>query len=159
MIENLKFEIFTILSHRSNGMMVLFKWNQIFKRNYTKIWFDFSKWQANYIRWGVLETTLCDKVCQWLAAWCVVFSGYSGSLVSSTNRAEILLKVSLSAVTLTSPLLDCCIIQMIITKIYSFRSLVKKIKQRKVKKLWCIASFTLIKIFILSKLRLAEPWG
>ena len=50
------------------------------------------------LRWGVLDTTLCDKVCQWLAAgqW---FS--PGTPVSSTNKtdrhdiAEILLKVVL----------------------------------------------------------------
>ena len=53
---------------------------------------------------GVLVTTLCDKVCQWLATgwW---FS--SGTPVSSTNKtdrhdiAEILLKVALSTITLT----------------------------------------------------------
>ena len=51
---------------------------------------------------GVLDTTLCDKVCQWLAAglW---FSPYS--LVSSTNKTdchditEILLKVALNTIT------------------------------------------------------------
>ena len=56
------------------------------------------------LRQGVLNTTLCDKVCQWLAAgrW---FS--LGTLVSSTNKtdrhdiAEILLKVGLNTITLT----------------------------------------------------------
>ena len=56
------------------------------------------------LRWGVLNTTLCDKVCQWLAAgrW---FS--SGTPVSSTNKTdrhditEILLKVVLNTITLT----------------------------------------------------------
>ena len=51
--------------------------------------------------WGVLDTTLCDKVCQWLAAdlWF--------SLVSSTNKAErhykteILLNVTFNTITLT----------------------------------------------------------
>jgi hypothetical protein len=40
-------------------------------------------------------TTLCDKVCQWLATglW---FS--SGTLVSSTNKTEILLKVALNTI-------------------------------------------------------------
>ena len=34
---------------------------------------------------GVLDTTLCDKVCQWLAAdqWC-----YHETPVSSTNKTE-----------------------------------------------------------------------
>ena len=50
---------------------------------------------------GVLDTTLCDKVCQWLATdlW---FS--SGTLVSSTNKTdrhditEILLKVAINTI-------------------------------------------------------------
>ena len=54
-------------------------------------------------RRGVLDTTICDKVCQWLAAgwW---FS--LGTPVSSTNKtdhhdiAEILLKVVLNTITL-----------------------------------------------------------
>ena len=55
---------------------------------------------------GVLDTTLCDKVCQWLATglW---FS--PGTLVSSTNKTdrhditEILLKVDLSTINQTKP--------------------------------------------------------
>ena len=51
--------------------------------------------------WGVLNTTFCDKVCQWLATgrW---FS--PGTLISSTNKTdchditEILLKVVLSII-------------------------------------------------------------
>jgi hypothetical protein len=56
------------------------------------------------LRRGVLDTALCDKVCQWLAAgqW---FS--PGSLVSFTNKTdhhditEILLKVEFNTITLT----------------------------------------------------------
>jgi mRNA-degrading endonuclease HigB of HigAB toxin-antitoxin module len=54
--------------------------------------------------WGVLDTTLCDKICKWLAA-CLWFS--PSSLVSSTNktdrhnRAEILLTVAFNTITLT----------------------------------------------------------
>ena len=60
-------------------------------------------WVRIRLRWGVLDTTLCDKVCQWLAA------GQWFSLdipVSSTNNtdrhdiAEILLKVALNTITL-----------------------------------------------------------
>ena len=59
-------------------------------------------WVRIPLRWGVLDTTLCDKVCQWLAIgrW---FS--SGTPVSSTNKidrhdiAEILLKVALNTTT------------------------------------------------------------
>ena len=54
---------------------------------------------------GVLDITLCDKVCQWLAAggW---FS--PGTPVSATNKTdrhditELLLKVALNTITITS---------------------------------------------------------
>ena len=53
---------------------------------------------------GALDTTLCDKVCQWLAAGRWFSPGIS---LSSTNKtdchdiAEILLKVALNTITLT----------------------------------------------------------
>jgi len=54
---------------------------------------------------GVLDTTLCDKVCQWLAT-CRWFS--TGTPVSSTKKpdrhnvtAEILLKVALNTILIT----------------------------------------------------------
>ena len=56
------------------------------------------------LRRGVLDTTLCDKVCQWFAAG-RRFS--PGALVSSTNKTDchditdILLKVALNTITLT----------------------------------------------------------
>jgi hypothetical protein len=61
-------------------------------------------WVQVSLRRGVLDTTLCDKVCQWLVAgrW---FS--TGTQVSSTNKTdrhditEILLKVALNTVALT----------------------------------------------------------
>jgi hypothetical protein len=46
---------------------------------------------------GLLDTTLCDKVCQWLAAGRWISPGTPGS---STNKTEILL-VALNANTLT----------------------------------------------------------
>ena len=61
--------------------------------------------EVEYRSWrDVLDTTLCDQVCQWLAEgrW---FS--SGILVSSTNKTDyhditkILLKVALNATTIT----------------------------------------------------------
>ena len=63
-------------------------------------------WVRIALRWGVIDTTLCDKVCQWLAAgwW---FS--LGTPVSSTNKTEchditeILLKVALNTITLSLP--------------------------------------------------------
>ena len=61
-------------------------------------------WVRTLLMRGVLYTTLCDKVCQWLAAgqW---FS--LGTRLSSTNKtdcqdiSEILLKVALNTITLT----------------------------------------------------------
>ena len=58
------------------------------------------------LRRGVLDTTLCDKVCQWIATgqW---FS--LGTPVSSTNKTdchetEILLKVILNTINQTKPI-------------------------------------------------------
>jgi hypothetical protein len=54
------------------------------------------------LRWGVLDTTFCDKFCQWLA------TGWWFSPVSSTNKTdrhdifEILLKVTLNIIKQTS---------------------------------------------------------
>ena len=82
--------------------------------------------------WGVLDKTLCDKVCQWLTTgqW---FS--PGFLLSSTNKTdchditEILLKVALNTINqptcilekwllvrelLTSTLKTFCIVNMVI---------------------------------------------
>ena len=64
------------------------------------------------LRWGILDTTLCDKVCQWLVTgrW---FS--PGTPVSSANKTdchyitEILLKVALDTITLTLTPLDIII--------------------------------------------------
>ena len=61
-------------------------------------------WIRISLRGGVLNTTLCHKVCQLIAAG-QLFS--SGTTVSSTNKtnhhniAEILLKVTLNTITLT----------------------------------------------------------
>jgi hypothetical protein len=98
------------------------------QRNWLKRWatgtplgggamWSYGSWISNYLcnrclspltlrvrtplKLGVLDTTLCDKVCQWLATgrW---FS--PGTPVSSTNKTdchdiiEILLKVALNAI-------------------------------------------------------------
>jgi hypothetical protein len=51
---------------------------------------------------GVLDTTLCDKVCQWLATELSDFLGYSGfDSTNITDRheiAEIFLKVALNTI-------------------------------------------------------------
>jgi hypothetical protein len=75
-------------------------------------------WVWTQLRRGELDTTLCDKVCQWLATgwW---FS--PGSPVSSTNKTdhhdktEILLKVVLNTITLT--LTQIVNLQMVTTMI------------------------------------------
>ena len=55
-------------------------------------------WVRVPLRRGVLDTTVCDKVCQWLATsrW---FSPETP--VSCINKTEILLKVALNAITIT----------------------------------------------------------
>ena len=65
-----------------------------------------KSWFLTPFRWGILDTTLCDKDFQWLATgrW---FS--TGTLVSSTNKTdchditEILLKVALNTINQTKP--------------------------------------------------------
>jgi len=65
---------------------------------------SYMLWVRIPLRQGVLDTTLCDQVCQWLAAgqW---FS--PGTPVSSTNNTdhhditEILLKVALNTINQT----------------------------------------------------------
>ena len=58
-------------------------------------------WVRTPLRQSVLDTTLCDKVCPWLAAGCR-FS--LGTLISSTNKTDchditkILLKVALNTI-------------------------------------------------------------
>jgi hypothetical protein len=77
--------------------------NMSIGRNYNYLCNQYLKplklWVLIPLRRGVLDTTLCDKICQWLAAgwW---FS--MGTPVSSTNKTdrhditEILLKVVLN---------------------------------------------------------------
>jgi len=51
---------------------------------------------------GVLDTTLCDKVCQWLVAGGWFSPGTPVSCTNKTNHhdiAEILLKVTLNTIT------------------------------------------------------------
>jgi len=51
--------------------------------------------------WSVIDTTLCDKVCQWIVTGCWF---YPGTPISSTNKSdhhnitEILLKVALNTI-------------------------------------------------------------
>jgi hypothetical protein len=67
-------------------------------------WLNLMLWVRIPLRWGVLDTTLCDKVGQQLAA---VWWFSLCTPVSSTNKtdrhdiAEILSKVVLNTITLT----------------------------------------------------------
>ena len=72
-----------------------FTWSSTILWNYYSMLTTPQNFQS---RRGALDTTLCDKVCQWLAAglW---FSPCSP--VSFTNKPEILLKVALNTITLT----------------------------------------------------------
>ena len=57
---------------------------------------------ARYTR--VLDTTLCDQVCQWLVAGQMFFMGTPVSSTNKTYRSditEILWKVALNPITLT----------------------------------------------------------
>jgi hypothetical protein len=65
---------------------------------------EFSSWR------GVLDTTLCDKVCQWLPTGWWVAAGTPVSSMNKMNRhdiTEILLKVALSTINQTKPLTSC----------------------------------------------------
>jgi hypothetical protein len=52
--------------------------------------------KANFFRRGVLDTTLCDKVCQWFSLGCPVSST---NKTDCYNITEILLKVALNTIT------------------------------------------------------------
>jgi hypothetical protein len=66
-----------------------------------------KQWSTKHHSWQVvLDTTLCDKVCQWLAAYgrlvdCFIYSGFLHH-----DIAEILLKVALSTITLTHSIFE-----------------------------------------------------
>ena len=73
---------------------------------------SYGSWIYNYTcklwvrippRQGVLDTTLCDNVCQWLAPFRWFSQGTSLSATYKTDRhdiTEILLKVALNTITL-----------------------------------------------------------
>ena len=93
-----------------------------FKMAKTIIWLNL--WVRIPLRWGVLDTTLCDKVCQWLATgrW---FS--LGTTVSFTNKTdyhditEIVLIVALNTITLTLNKTFCIICKNYLHFISYFR--------------------------------------
>jgi hypothetical protein len=61
-------------------------------------------WVRIPLRWGVFDTTLCDKVCQWFATGQQLSPGTPVSSIHKTDChdiTEILLNVSLNTITLT----------------------------------------------------------
>ena len=59
--------------------------------------FEFHSWR------GVLDTTLCDRVCQWLVIGCCISPGTLVSSINKTDRhdiIEIILKVVLNTIML-----------------------------------------------------------
>ena len=90
-------------------------------------------WVRIPFRWGVLDTTLCDEVCQWLAAGRWFYPGTSVSSTKKTDRhdiTEILLKMAFNTVNQTKPnhgfilesheLKQLCILYLTI-KLFHFR--------------------------------------
>jgi hypothetical protein len=62
-------------------------------------------WASIPLRRGLLDTTLFDKVCQWLAAGRWYFAGTPITFINKTDRHdinEILLKVALNPITLST---------------------------------------------------------
>ena len=61
------------------------------------------------LRRGAIDTTLCDKVCQWLVTGGWFSPGTPVSSINKTDRhdmTEILLKVALNTITLTTPRIE-----------------------------------------------------
>ena len=46
-------------------------------------------WFRTTLMWGVLDKTLCDEVCQWLATGRQFWSGIPLSSINKTNRRDI----------------------------------------------------------------------
>jgi hypothetical protein len=89
-----------------NGFIELINyWSIVYFLTFYPFW-PLMLWVRIPLRRGVLNKTLCDKVCQWLAAdlW---FS--PGTMVSSTNKTdrhditEVLLKEALNTINQTYP--------------------------------------------------------
>ena len=55
-------------------------------------------WVRIPLRRGVLDTTLCDKVCQWLAVGRWFSTGFIHQKTDSDELTEILLKVALNSI-------------------------------------------------------------
>ena len=78
-------------------------------------------WVQISFRRGVLDTTLCNKVCQWLATGRWFSSGTPVSFTSKTSHhdiAEILLKVASNPIRLAEILISVRILYTFIKQIY-----------------------------------------
>ena len=60
--------------------------------------------------WGVFDTTLCDKVCQWFVRGLQFPSVFSTNKTYYYNITEILLKVALNTKTLTSSIRNASVV-------------------------------------------------
>jgi hypothetical protein len=65
-------------------------------------------WVWILLRRSVLDTTLCDEVCQWLATGWLFSPVFSTNKTDRHNITEILMKVALNIITLT-PVLYICV--------------------------------------------------
>ena len=89
----------TIGSHHGRDHMVVG-----LPTTYNRCLSPLKLWVRIPLRWCVLNTTLCDKICQWLVTglwfspWTLI---YSTNKTDSHDTTEILLKVALNTRTLT----------------------------------------------------------
>ena len=93
------FTLFAEQGHRGCDHMVV-----EFTTTYAISTYHHSCWVWVPLRWGVLDTTLCDKVCQWFAkgrGFLRVLLAFSINKSDWQDITEILLKVALNTITLT----------------------------------------------------------
>jgi hypothetical protein len=104
---------------KNNKSRFIFLWILFFISESVALWsWSYGSWIYNYLcnqclsplMRGVLDTTLCDKVCQWLVTGWGFFLVHCCTPVSTINKTachnitEMLLKVALITITLTHPL-------------------------------------------------------
>ena len=113
----------------------------------------------SHSRLGVLDTTLCDKVCQWLGPCRLFFPGHPVSSTNKTDRcniSEILLNVALNTITLFLTLLLC--VELKILNFWRIDFLIKwKTEVRKEKKI--LVFLHEITIDALNVLPIDDDWG
>ena len=70
------------------------------------------------LRRSVLDTTLCDEVCQWLATGWLFSPVFSTNKTDRHNITEILMKVALNIITLTPVLYMCVCVCVCVIIVY-----------------------------------------